>query len=58
VTMTPKQYTAISSVFCALGIALMFVAAFRQADNILTSCVGLMMFLDGLLIKMLARDEK
>ena len=56
--MTPKQYTAISCVFRALGIALMFVAAFRQADNILTSCVGLMMFLDGLLIKMLARDEK
>lgn len=57
--MTPKQYNLLAILARFFGIALMFISVFRQTDNILTSCVGLMMFLDGLLIKkMLARDEK
>ena len=56
--MTPKQYTAISSVFRALGIALMFAAAFYPADAILYACCGLAMYVDGVLIKRLAGGRK
>jgi len=56
--MTPKQYTAISSVFRALGIALMFAAAFYPADAILYACCGLMTVVSGWLVKIIAGDSK